>query len=251
MSDNRRISGQQVDIDYDATKKFFDGRCNKTYASALSTTMYQDDNPELVEQRDQTEKNIISQKIDRANLLKVFDVGCGIGRWGWFWAMENPAIQYQGIDFSQGLIDAAIKEAARRELPYLQFQQMSAVEIEPRQLVIPPPYDLIIVSGLLIYLNDSDCLKMLQKVAGMAAPKGQIYIREPVAVEQRLTLNQFYSTELADDYSAIYRNEAEMRTYIEQAFGREFHVIESGPLFPDSLEKRAQTRQHFFILQKG
>lgn len=250
MSDKRRISGQLVDIDYDATKKFFDSRCNKTYASALSTTMYQDDNPELVEQRDQTEKTIISQKIDRTNLLKVFDVGCGIGRWGWFWAQENSAIQYQGIDFSQGVIDTAIKEAATRGFPQLQFQQMSAVEITPAQLVISPPYDLIIVSGLLIYLNDSDCLNMLQKVAAMTAAKGQIYIREPVAVEQRLTLNRFYSAELADDYSAIYRNEDEMRAYIEQAFGRDFHVVESGPLFPDSLEKRVQTRQHFFILQK-
>jgi 2-polyprenyl-3-methyl-5-hydroxy-6-metoxy-1,4-benzoquinol methylase len=251
MAEKGRISGESVDIDYDATRKFFDGRCNKTYASALSTTMYQDDNPQLVEQRDQTEKDIISQKIDRTSLRKVFDVGCGIGRWGWFWAAENSDIAYQGIDFSQGLIDSAIAEASKRSFPNLQFQQMSAVDITPAKLAVLPPYDLVIISGLLIYLNDQDCLKMLQQIAEFTAPNGQVYIREPVAVEQRLTLNQFYSEELADDYSAIYRNETEMQSYIEQAFGDNFHLVETGPLFPDNLEKRAQTRQHFFILQKG
>jgi|SRR5690554_574224 len=251
MSETGRISGQRIEIDYDATKKFFEGRCNKTYASTLSTTMYQDDNPALVEQRDQTEKHIISQKINRSSILKVFDVGCGIGRWGWFWATDNSAVQYQGIDFSQGLIDTAISEAERRGMTGLQFQQMSAVAIEPAKLAVKPPYDLTIISGLLIYLNDSDCLKMLQQIADFTAPGGQIYIREPVSVDQRLTLNQFFSEELADDYSAIYRNVAEMRTYISQAFGKPFRIIESGPLFSDSLEKRAQTRQYFFILQKG
>lgn len=251
MAEKGRISGENIDIDYDATRKFFDGRGNKTYTSTLSTTMYQDDNPQLVEQRDQTEKNIISQKIKKTSLHRVFDVGCGIGRWGWFWAAENKDIDYQGIDFSQSLIDTAITEATKRGFPNLKFQQMSAVDIDTAKLAVLPPYDLIIISGLLIYLNDKDCLKMLQQMAEFTAPHGQIYIREPVAVEERLTLNQFYSEELADDYSAIYRNESEMRNYIEQAFGGDFRVVEAGPLFPDNLEKRAQTRQHFFILQKG
>lgn len=251
MAEKGRINGGNIDIDYAATKKFFDGRCNKTYSSALSTTMYQDDNPELVEQRDQTEKDIIGQKLNKTSPHRVFDVGCGIGRWGWYWASANPATKYQGIDFSQGLIDTAIREANLRGFPYLQFQQMSADDINPADLSILPPYDLIIISGLLIYLNDSDCLKMLKQVAEFTAAGGHVYIREPVATEQRLTLNQFYSEELADNYSAIYRNEIEMQNYIEQAFGNDFHVVEAGPLFPDNLEKRAQTRQHFFILQKA
>jgi ubiquinone/menaquinone biosynthesis C-methylase UbiE len=251
MAEKGRINGDNIDIDYAATKIFFDNRCNKTYLSALSTTMYQDDNPELVEQRDLTEKNIIGPKLNTSSPRRVFDVGCGIGRWGWFWAHKSADIEYQGIDFSQGLIDAAITEATKRSFPNLQFQQMSAVDINPAKLAVLPPYDLIIISGLLIYLNDKDCLKMLQQIAEFTVSNGQVYIREPVAVEQRLTLNQFYSEELADDYSAIYRNETEMQAYIEQAFGGSFHLVEAGPLFPDQLEKRAQTRQHFFILQKG
>ena len=89
---------------------------------------------------------------------------------------------------------------------------MSATDIRPAELALSPPYDLLLVSGLLIYLNDGDCQELLRQALQLCAPGGRIYLREPVAVEQRLTLDRFFSKELEHEYSAVYRTVAELRT---------------------------------------
>ncbi|MFH6910172.1 class I SAM-dependent methyltransferase, partial [Vibrio fluvialis] len=77
--------------------------------------------------------------------------------------------------------------ARQRGYERLLFQRMSATDIRPAELALSPPYDLLLVSGLLIYLNDSDCQELLRQALQLCAPGGRIYLREPVAVEQRLT----------------------------------------------------------------
>jgi hypothetical protein len=49
---------------------------------------------------------------------------------------------------------------------------------------------------------------MLRTIAALAAPGGQIYVREPMARNERLTLRGHWSDELAADYSAVYRSVA-------------------------------------------
>lgn len=246
----KRISGAKVEIDYSATKRFFDGRSQREYASPLSATMYQDNEPQLVKERDLAEKQVIGSKLSSFPIHTVFDVGCGIGRWGWFWAEQSPQTQYLGIDFSESLIETATKESEQRGFDNLHFQTMSAVNIEPDKLALVPHYDCIIVSGLLIYLNDADCTSLLGMLKDLLAEKGLLYIREPMALTQRLTLDQFYSEELDADYSAIYRSLSEMQALFDLAFQGELVLLEQAPLFPDRLEKRAQTRQYYTLFHR-
>lgn len=252
MSTRGRVKGARIDIDYSATQAFFDARGKREYASALSTTMYQDNDPALVEQRDQAEKRVLAPQLRLASGSRILDIGCGIGRWGWFLHDHTPDAEYLGIDFAASLIEKAQAEAVRRGKPDLRFQVMSAIAIEPDALVVPPPYDLVIISGLLIYLNDEDCVKVLADAGRLCAPGGRIYLREPVGVSERFTLDRFYSNELGQEYSAIYRTIDELDRLLEQALepGR-FSVRIAEFLFPDNLEKRAETRQYYTILQKG
>lgn len=128
---------------------------------------------------------------------------------------------------------------------------MSATDIRPAELALSPPYDLLLVSGLLIYLNDSDCQELLRQALQLCAPGGRIYLREPVAVEQRLTLDRFFSKELEHEYSAVYRTVAELKDMLVQAGGGEGPaILEEDGLFAEALEKRAETRQYFMILQR-
>lgn len=246
----KRIRGVTVDIDYRATKRFFDKRGTYDYASPLSMTMYQDKEPDLVFERDRLEKHAIGDLLTTHNIQSVFDVGCGIGRWGWFWEQHDPTIEYQGIDFSDTLISKAVSYAEENGFTKLYFQTMSATDVDVDKLQIPPPYDCIIVSGLLIYLNDVDCINVLTMLKKLMKTGGHLYIREPISLDDRLTLNEFYSNELDDNYSAIYRNLDEMKRLFEQAFDGELSLSHDGFLFPDMLEKRQQTKQYFFILSK-
>lgn len=252
MTTRGRSKGERIDIDYSSTQAFFDKRGKAEYANVLSATMYQDDNPDLVAQRDATEKSVLAPQLQLDAHSRVLDIGCGIGRWGWFVHDQAPQAQYLGIDFSASLVDKAEAEARRRAKPQLRFQVMSATAIEPEALVLAPPYDLVIISGLLIYLNDQDCLKLLTQAAQLCAPGGRIYLREPVGVADRFTLDRFYSTELQHEYSAIYRTIDELQQLLQRALSATpFSVRAADFLFAAALEKRAETRQYYTILEKA
>jgi hypothetical protein len=93
---------------------------------------------------------------------------------------------------------------------------------------------------------------VLRSACELCAPDGKIYLREPVAVQERLTLDRFYSEELRYEYSAIYRTVAELEELLAQAqLVPAFAIQVSACLFSADLEKRAETRQHYFILQKS
>ena len=59
----------------------------------------------------------------------------------------------------------------------------------------------------------------MRQALQLCAPGGRIYLREPVAVEQRLTLDRFFSKELEHEYSAVYRTVAELKDMLVQAGG--------------------------------
>ncbi|ALZ85450.1 methyltransferase type 12 [Pseudomonas oryzihabitans] len=249
MRDGQRVQGEIVEIDYAATQAFFERRGRQHYQNALSATMYQDNDPGLVAYRDEAEKAAIGMALCSPAPRSVLDIGCGIGRWGWYLADRHPEIDYLGIDFSSSLIAKAHEGALERGYRRLKFQTMSATAIDSTRLELTPPYDLLIVSGLLIYLNDADCLKMLTDLGSLCSSATRFYLREPIALEKRLTLDAFFSSELQDRYSAIYRTLDELKVLLSQAFpAGTLAVDQEGFLFEDSLEKRVETRQYYLIL---
>lgn len=251
MSKGERVWKRPVDIDYLSTQAFFDARGNGIYTNPLSATMYQDNEPELVAKRDFAEKQVVASLLPLNEVKKVFDMGCGIGRWaGFFSDMRNTTI-YLGIDFSASLIQQAQHHAEEKKWEHASFQVMSVTDVTKENLSLSSPYDFIIISGVLIYLNDYDCLKVLKTALSLCAPNGMIYLREPLAKETRLTLQNVYSEELKNNYSAIYRTEKEMNEFIESVVDkRKFTSQCWQPLFKDELEKRKETRQHFTMLKK-
>lgn len=246
-----RVAKDKISINYQSTLAFFDTRGKQQYQNPLSATMYQDNEPELVAARDVAEKALLADKFSLLTTGKVLDLGCGLGRWGWFFAEKKPDVAYLGIDFSASLIEKAIDIACEKNGHNLNYQVMSVTAIEKEKLLLTPPYELLIISGTLLYLNDADCVSVLEMASALCAKGGQVYIREPLGMSERLTLNNHYSQELDANYSAIYRSRDEMQRMIESSFvSDEYSIAEQGFLFPDALEKRKETRQCFYILNK-
>lgn len=251
MSNDNRINSIAIDIDYQSTQRFFEARGKGEYSNPLSATMYQDNNPDLVSQRDREEKARLQELIAQNIPDNVIELGCGVGRWSWFFADQEKKISYLGIDFSSSLIAQAQKLAEANGFDTPAFQVMSVTEIEDEKLLVAPPFDLIMISGLMIYLNDVDCYALLQNAARLCAPGGRIYIREPFAVDERLTLNKFYSNELNDSYSAIYRSTSEMDEMIDKAMpGTEYGRLDWAPAFDEALRNRKETKQLFTLINR-
>ena len=153
---------------------------------------------------------------------------------------------YHGIDFSGSLIEYACSRLG--QTPNVTFQVLAAQDVSPERIAVNTRFSLIIISGLLIYLNDEVCEQTLANITTCCETSARIYIREPVGLESRLSLVNYYSEELHTHYNAIYRTEAELfelfnRTILASGFKlgvRDF-------LYTPEMNNRPETRQMFFI----
>lgn len=249
---SKRIIGDIVNINYDETLKFFEERGAKTDLKYLyNHTMYQDSNPDIVIERDRYEKNRITQLLEFNSNDKVLDIGCGVGRWGE--EVLRHGSYYVGFDFSQNLLSLAEENLSRFpkeriSLVHCSFQDMMT---GIKKSNIKEPFNKVIITGVFVYLNDTDVIEGLNNLVNIITDDCIIYLKETMAISDRLTLNKFYSEELKTEYDAIYRSISEYRKILQKSLlNHNFEVIYEDELYPPDLKNRKETTQYFFILQR-
>lgn len=244
-----RITEKITDIDYKETKQFFKKRAEKFKEdNPYSVTMYQDDNQELVRERNQKEVDKLLPMLKLQKKSRVLDVGCGIGRWAD--ALPEYIEAYCGVDFCGELIEIADK---RNKKANFFFCEGATNEIEQvLQEREKGKYNTVLVVGNLIYLNDEDIKTAFEQIERICEPHAVICIREPIGIEDRLTLKDFFSEELKDNYNVIYRTRAELMNFFEGSFLKKgFQIQKEGFLFDeDKLENRKETAQYYYILER-
>lgn len=245
-NDIHRIKGCIETIDYHTTQIFFENRATKyNEKNPYSVTMYQDNNPELAMIMNKKEKNILYPKLHLSKNSKVLDIACGIGRWAD--AITDDIDEYLGVDFSEELINIAKNRNKKTNYNFL-VGDLKNIE----QITYPKKYNVILMIGILMYLNDEDLTEILEKISTVCDSNSLICIREPIAIEDRLTLKDFYSNELHDNYNAIYRSREELIHMFEKTLLKKgFKIAEESYLFNDEvLNNRKETSKYFFILKK-
>ena len=124
---------------------------------------------------------------------------------------------------------------------------MSALDIDIDNLIIEPPFDVIFIAGVLIYLNDDDIPKLIDEINNIVAEDKIIYIRETISVmDTRLTLKDFYSEDLEVDYNAIYRTQKELLDYFN-GFNNITNI--KSEKVHENLNKHSETGYRYFILE--
>ena len=239
-----RIYGGKVEIDENAVAEFWQRR-----AQSGANTMLQAQGSNLPAQRDQHEKNLILSLLGVKQGTKILDIGCGTGRWAAaFIEMDSISVELLGIDYVQEHIDTCETKYGHK----FRFQQMSAAEIVPDELLIPPPFDVVLINGLMVYLNDASCAALVQMLPQLAAEQSTIYLRESVSLlANRLTLKEFYSEELESSYNAIYRTCDEYLQMIETVLTPAgFTISQQDRLLHDQLANRKETNQYYWLLQR-
>lgn len=239
-----RYTGTTHEISYDATLAFFESRGRSVKPDQPQTaTMYQDG--DLAARRDACEKAVVMPLLELRGDERVLDIGCGYGRWGQ--TLSGRIGNYLGTDFSAELL----KVAEALNLPDSTFQCLAAQDVTARSVAVPAPFDLFICSGILIYLNDADVARLGAAIAAMAAPGARVYLREPMAVAERLTLDRFPSAELKQDYSAIYRTAAQCRDLFGGPLAAAgFTLTHEQTLYPPELCNRKETEQQIQLWTK-
>lgn len=244
-----RIKNRKVTIDYEATKAFFKRRAEKfTEENPYSVTMYQDKNKELVAARNAKEIEKLYPYLNINRQSKVLDIACGIGRWAD--ALPEDIAEYCGIDFSPELIEIATQRNTKENFHYYIGGAEQVTEV--LNLHHKGKYNTILLIGILVYLNDKKAMSSLQQVAEAGDTNAILCIREPIAIQDRLTLKDFYSSELDDNYNAVYRTRDElMELFKDTLFYGGFTIKAENYLFEESaLNNRKETAQYYFILER-
>ncbi len=245
-----RIKKEITNIDYNKTKNFFQNRASKYKEdNPYSVTMYQDDNAELVRMRNEKEMNKLIPRLQLTEESKVLDIACGIGRWAD--RMPEYITEYFGVDFSDELVEIARK---RNKKSNVSFAQGAAADIEAvLKEQEKGPFDRALLIGILMYLNEADVKSMFEQLGRVCQEHALICVREPIGLDERLTLQNFYSDELKDDYNAIYRTRNEVVACMQEGLlAKGFVIKEEGFLFEEdqSLNNRKETAQYYFILER-
>ena len=246
-----RIYGEKAELDYAAVEAFFDARSKKIAETGpLSVTMYQTE--DVARSRDAHEKAKVAPFLELTPSMRALDIGCGTGRWGVY--LSQHIRSYLGIDFCPPYIEAGNDTFRTMDLDpsRFHFQVLRATEVAAERLEQSPPFDLIIIAGVLAFLNDDDADRLFEKLPSLAAPGARIYLREPMATDKRLTLLSFPSEQLNQDYSAVYRTHDEMLALMSPLVAAGAELTVSLDLFSEdssSASSKPETAQRIYILR--
>lgn len=241
-----RIYSDTVEVDKMSVKEFFNKRAPKKIDGDIkNSTMLQDKQPEIAVKRDFVEKETILPYIKTNNKTKILDIGCGIGRWAEEFKNKEISL-YKGIDISEELIEVAKK--IYKDVESIQFEAKDPIVFFKNNT---EKFNSIILSGVLNYINDSELDRLFAEISKHTSDKAVIYLRMPISViNERLTLKEYWSDELQEAYSSIYRTDTEYKNCFRKKIPNFSIIFEDFLYKEDKLNNRLETKQKVYILEK-
>lgn len=247
-----RVYDSNVNINPEKTKSFWKQRADKySKEHPYVAVKLGDSKPTRADEWDVYEKNNILTKLNVNHADYVLDIGCGVGRLAEY--IIPQCKYYTGTDFAEELIAIAnerISPFFSKERYRFIVEDAINVRLDNPNIPYCGKYSVLILAGILIYLNDDDIKKILHNLLLVLSKECRIYFSEPVAKESRLTLNEFYSHELKHAYSAIYRTENEYMNLFDVLYKNGFMIEEKGD-YNQFSDKTSETERIYMILKRG
>ena len=249
MENGKRIYGDKLEINTLKTKELYNERAERLsqMQSPYTSVLLGDQNPEYADKWDAEEKKKILPFLDVKKTSSILDLGCGIGRWAE--TLIPLCGDYTGVDFSSGMIRNAAERCRLLMNENIQFI-CSSVQNYLENLNTDKKYNVIIISYVCMYINDSEMKQVMNKLLQHASGDCTIYFIDTIALEKRLTLNEIYSQALKSNYSAIYRTIDELKYYYSCLEEKGFSEISSGFMPKFNNEKAfSETDRYYTILK--
>lgn len=179
----------------------------------------------------------------------VFELGFGTGRMTKYILPEVR--QYVGIDYVKEFVDIVQDRADMGEKANALFLNEDFQEFLQKYdtMELPVFTHFFLSGGVFMYMNDETAQACISEMTKMMDKKSIIYISEPVAMKERLTLNSFYSEQIGHNYSAIYRTEEEYMQLFKPLLKKGYTVKVSELFFEQDIKKQKETQQWIFILE--
>lgn len=240
-----RIYGVNTELSEDAVTDFWSKKSASEGLKAVLLGKTADNSEQKL--RNEHENHLLHELLKKylgnARKPNVLDIGCGIGRW--CVNLRDEFTSYCGIDGSAKFIEEnkALYTTSQCEFICEQLKDLKAQNFNKK-------FDLVIITGVLMYLNDDIVDNLLHELAQLVNPQGAFYIQESVSLlAERLTLKDFFSKELQSSYNAIYRKISEYENcFIKQLSN--FTVLEKALMLDDKNGARSETNAEYWFIKK-
>ena len=250
--DNSRISKKQVDIDDVSIKKFYAKRAREKVDVNIDApvVLCSDNETEKISVWNEYEERKWLPKLKIDSNSRIFFFFFGTGRVTKYLLCD--AVIYVGIDYVKEFVNIARN---RKDIPqnekYLflhdSFREcMNNISSLPYKGTFNRFVD---AGGVLMYMNDDDVRFCIEHLVEILDGKCVLYFSEPIGRTERFTLNKYYSKEVGDEYSAIYRTVDEYIDIFTPLLNAGFHFVVNQEFFDDDIKGRKETVQWLFVLE--
>lgn len=251
--DDNRVSGTAIAVDGESIRAFYGKRAVEKARIDVDApvVLCADQAPEKVAEWTNFEVEERLPLLELTADSRVLELGFGTGRITKY--LLQTASHYVGVDYVEAFVDLVKKREDIRRTENTHFFHGSFEDLTEGRLPLPQDmkFDRFVIGGgVFAYINDEVLREGLKKLVSFFTPKAVLYISEPIALEKRLTLNKFYSEELADSYSAIYRTKEEYDELFAPFYEAGFQMAKSEEFFIDDIKHRKETRQWLFLLKR-
>lgn len=249
--DEHRIYGKNVNINMERTKAFYDDRAERmdSMSNPYVSVLLGDQNPEYARAWNEFERKMILPKLKIGADSAVLDIGCGMGRWAE--VMIPASMYYCGTDMSSGMLEKARQRNYFPDKEYDFFNYSFEEFCRLQDSTFSHRFNRLLVCGVFMYMNDETIKKGLKELLSKMDEHVIVYFTETIALSERLTLNQFFSSALKAEYDVIYRTEAEYNDFYKSWIEDGFKIKEQGLLPHLNKENQyGETDRWYTILER-
>ncbi len=127
----------------------------------------------------------------------------GAGSCQWTYILAKISKKVLATDTCKGMLDIGIEYTIKKKIRNkIDFFYGDICEKKYPQ---NSPYDLVFISGLILYLSQNQFSKLIKFISMNTKTCSTLVLREPVGINKEYILDNVYSSELKTNYSAIYR----------------------------------------------
>lgn len=174
--------------------------------------------------------------------MMALDLATGNGYWAFKFA--NRVKKVDAVDYCGDLIHQCKKIAAEEVIDNVTF-----LESPIQNFTSDIKYDLILISGVLHYLNDEDIERLIKNIKSYSKVNTILVLREGTGIMGQYCINERYSEALGAGYSAIYRTREEFIQALKKAG---FELVKDEDMFPENsvLNKYPETMLRIYKFKK-
>lgn len=231
-------------IDSKAIRNFWEKRGAKLGKTEFESIANLEPDPELLAKKIADETKCIMPRLALTGSMRVLDLGAGVGQWAIRIAPQVREVV--AVEYAKSII-ALGQEAVRR----MNLDNVRFVECAAEDFTSSEPFDLVFISGLLLYLVDEQADKLVSRLPALVADGGRVCLRDGTSIlPARHIIDNRWSETLGSNYSALYRTRQE---YLELFARHGFIVKEDCQVFEEGspLNKYPETRLRLYLFTKS